>query len=205
TNEEGFKTLWPEIEEYLEASIKLRARKKGVPVDADELQAKIQAKREEVYAGCRYQPFGPPPVTLSQKTLSAVARGLGLAPMRANSGIKVREWDESMMQQAADQGVELTEDQSAFLVALMQAAEAVGKDQLAKAPHDLDGLQDLLEFVRQRVAGDRSQWTGTELNVGSPSQMAMLFYGMLGLPILIRNEAAEGSARDQFELEGAPA
>ena len=204
-NEEGFKTLWPEIEEYQEATIKLRARKKGAPVDADEMQSKIQAKREEVYAGCRYQTFGPPPVALSQKTLSAVARGLGLASMRANSGVKVREWAESMIQQAADQGIELTEDQSTFLVALIQAAEAVGKDQLAKAPHDLDGLQDLLEVVQQRVAGDPSQWTGTELNVGSPPQMAVLFYGMMGLPILIRNEAAEGSARDQFELEGAPA
>lgn len=191
----GFKVIGSEIAEYTEAAYFAACKKKGEEPDEEIRVAKIEAALDKVKDGCHYSEFAPPEVDLDAKEtvklVSALSRGLGLASIRSLRPAKVRDWCESIYQQANEAEQSLTPKQEDWLQALMQFAEG--------EPGALEHL------VRSRLEQDPSLWTGTELNVGSPLQMAMLFYGMLNLPILIRNEAQEGSARDQFEMPGAPA
>lgn len=191
-NEQGFKNLWPEVKQYVEATYKTACVKKSKPVDEDELRKKVEKAREQTYAGCAYEEYtyrieNP----LDRQVLSDVARSIGLAAIRSARPEKLQDWADSMRLQAEEQGTELTAEQYNFLSHMHY--------------HCAGQSGPLLSFIKEKTRKDKQFWTGSELNVGSPKQMAELFYGMLGLPILIRNEADEGSARDMYDLAGAPA
>jgi DNA polymerase I-like protein with 3'-5' exonuclease and polymerase domains/5'-3' exonuclease len=192
TNEQGFKVLWPEVREYVEATYKHACAKKEKEVDQELLKKKLEDAEETTREGCRYVEFQAPVLEVKAPMVSHAAKAVGLATIRSLRPEKLEDWCDSMEAQAEDQGVELTKDQNIFLSAIRMWA--IQKD---------DSV--IMRRLENMLSKDRTLWTGTELNVGSPPQMARLMYGMLGLPILIRNEADEGSARDQFELEGAPA
>lgn len=191
-NEDGFNNLWPEVESYVKATYKHACAKKEKEVDPKVLEEKLIEAKERTLEGCRYVEFCPPKLEVKAPVVSMAAKAVGLATIRSIRPEKLEDWCDSMERQAEDQGIELTTDQNVFLSALRMWA--IQKD---------DSV--IMRRLRSMLEKDRSMWQGTELNVGSPPQMARLMYGMLNLPILIRNEADEGSARDQFELEGAPA
>ena len=189
-NEEGFKIIWPEFKDSVEAGYRAScAKKEDKEFDQEALDDLWDAKQREVYAGCKYVPYGPPKEVDARAVLSTAARALGLASIRSVRPQKILDWVESMHLQAEEQNVSLTSEQNQFLLLLREYAET-----LTLPP----------EWLQAFFETDRTMWEGTELNINSPIQMAMLMYGMLGLPIEIRNEAKEGSARDIFDMEGAP-
>ena len=204
-NEQGFETLWPEILSFKAADAGARAQKKGEVVDKDALEARLYALKREVHDACRYTPWSSPD-NLTPQLLSVATRAVGLAPYRYKSlsEKKVNDWCDSMdLQNEAMEG-DYTDEQRELLLALREAAPTL-EACASENPAD-DAYKRLLFLCQDFWERDRaSVYTGTELNVGSPQQMAYLFYGMLGLPILSRNIAKEGSTRNLFELEGAPA
>lgn len=199
-NQDGFNTLWPEIEDFIRADKGVRAKKKGDEVDTDALAKVLEQRRGEVLAATRYQPWQAPS-ELSPPLLSAATKGVGLAPYRYKSlaAQKLRDWCDNMDAQNADMEGDYTDDQARLIGLLRDWAEVDAVTAGAS-------YRGLVTFCREiwDATDQAAVYTGTELNVGSPAQMALLVYGMLGLPILSRNEAKEGSARDLFELEGAP-
>lgn len=212
-NEKGYWNIWPEVESYIKADIRAKAAKRReagqAPLDPALQESRIEERRVAVWEGCRYVPYGPRYEALTQKGLSAMSRSFGLPSIRSLRAPKLADWLGSIQTQADEQGAEFTAEQASFMQALYLAVEDLGgPDGKGSAKASVDTLPEdhvLIQSYQEWQSRDTGQWVGTELNTSSPPQMAMLFYGMLNLPIQIRNTAKEGSTRDQFALEGAPA
>lgn len=223
-NDEGFYTLWADLEEFYrnkemekaaeyvqkvldkefaagdEASAELIAARR-IELQAERAKwfaQDLEDKRDDCYAACRYVPLGAPTHLFEPfkvAGLSAASKTLGLASIRAIKSDKVGEWISGIRDQAAEQGIEFTEDQEKFLTLLDRA----------RAATNVTLHEELKEFCKQVVFSNKEYAVGDELNVDSPKQMAELMYGKMGLPILIRNEDKTGtSARTRYDMEGAP-
>jgi DNA polymerase-1 len=193
------KTLWSELKPYYEAQYEAKCIKADKEVDEDELDAILRAKHEELVEAVKYRDYGPP-THLKTVHVSAAARALGLPAIRSLAEDRLDFWCRSILEQSEEVG--FTPEQERFVTRLQLA-----KDTLAielNAPQS-EVAVEFVEALMEAWDASKERWEGTELNVGSPKQMAELFYGMLGLDILIRNQSAEGSVRDVFEMEGSPA
>lgn len=215
-DENAFHTLWAEVLQYETAKLEEAADKKADKKEEagefdDEIYPKsdflseerdkfpdILDKKEEEFRGkCIYKTFAPKEPEFTRQWVSDVAKSLGLPGVRSIRREKLADYADGIRLQTGED-LELTREQTQFV----QIVDLLSED---------NAQEDFLEFAAD-VAGEVEDgrpkypdlWEGTELNVNSPPQMAQLFYGMMGLPILIRNEAKEGSKRDQFSLEGAP-
>lgn len=197
-NEKGFHNIWPEVRDFYEAKTKLKAKKNNAQqeFDFDELESKIAILKEEIRQKCKYEEFKPKKVSYAAKEISAAARSIGLAAIRSVRPEKLSDWAQSMQFQATENlppgETRFTDIQARFVAAVQEAAETT-----------IFALESILTEVNGL---SQNLWEGTELNVGSPQQMALLMYGMLNLPIKVRNEIAnKEGARSVFDLEGAPA
>lgn len=210
-NEEGFKILWPEIEQFerakmLDKNDKIENGGKGTSKSEAEIEARLEEIKAVVHAACRYVPKTPRAIAIDKTSLSAVARALGLAGIRSLKHAWIERYVESMAQQARAQNAELTPRQNDFLVLLSLAAPALdSKAQMSLDFESASAVGNLFELMQLVVESEDSMWDGDELNVDSPKQMAELFYGKCALPIAMRNfQQNEGSVRSVWDLEGAP-
>jgi DNA polymerase I-like protein with 3'-5' exonuclease and polymerase domains/5'-3' exonuclease len=205
-NEAGFKIIWPEIQDLQFATMKMKGKKS----DAEILES-LKAQSLETFEKCKYVPYVTPEIVRNKAAVTKAAQSLGLPPVRSLKGAKIRDWHAALMTQVETRGVVPTEGQMQFLELILQASsgpvdlEAYVKTQdvlTGEARESGDAFFALIESV---YALDSDLWVGDELNVGSPLQMALLFYGKMGLPVLIRNEIKnEDGVRSVFDLPGAP-
>lgn len=193
------KTLWSELKPYYEAQYEAKCIKAGKEMDREELDEILRTKLEELTESVKYRDYGPP-TRLKAVHVSAAARALGLPAIRSLSEDRLDFWCRSILEQAEEVG--FTPEQERFVTRLHLAKDVLAVE--LNAPKSEVAIE-FVEAMREAWDISKERWEGTELNVGSPKQMAELFYGMLGLDILIRNQSAEGSVRDVFEMEGSPA
>jgi len=189
-NEDGFRTLWSEIEQFERK--KLEAKKK----EPSEIAEKLKDKAADIFKLCAFDPLRPPTVKAKQGDINAVAKKLNLPGVRSVKEDWVVRYHAGIMQQA-EAGAEITSQQREFLDYLKAAVED-GSDEAIAA---------LEAWMGEYVGQDKSMWSGDQLNARSPKQMACLFYGKMGLPVLVRNQPpkkGKKSQREIFELEGAP-
>ncbi len=106
---------------------------------------------------------------------------------------RISEWAASMIPE------ELPEEQQEFV------------DLVAAAAHQFkiragDEFKALSTYV-QKLFPERDKVTtsGDELSLDSPTQMAHLLYGKLGLPIRVATKVQMGSTRDRLGFQGGPA
>lgn len=187
-NEEGYKSLVQELQDYTEATYRANCAKKGTTPDLDEIEKRRKTTANQLWEGCKYAPYTPPTMDNFRACLSDALKAVGLPFVRSVKRDSLTKWTTGVL----EQGVELSDEAVPLFSAVQEFADS-GDD------------ERLVLLVQQHLKTGKSLWVGTELNVGSPKQMAFLLYGMLGLPILVRNIADEDSARDQFDMEGAPA
>lgn len=189
-NEDGFQTLWAEVELYERKVLEEKDRH-----SPDEIDSILQEKKDLLYRACRYTPIKPPVMEAKRTDIARIAKALNLPTIRS-----VRdEWIQiyyNGIQEQVQNGAELTEQQGEFLELVLTATT----DRSEHAAAALEG------WMNRYVAQDRELWEGDALSTRSPKQMAELFYGKMGLPIVVRNPPSKDgkSKRDQFELEGAP-
>lgn len=187
-NEEGFKLLWDEIRPYETAKMEEKEKSNS------DISEELCKKETKLYADCKYNPLVAPEVTTKKSTIALVAKMLNMPTIRS-----VKEaWMDTYyngVQAQLENGATITETQKEFLNLLYNAVKT-GDDEI------IDTLQG---WMAAFINTDKSVWDGDQLNCGSPDQMARLFYGKMGLPILLRNQSKDGKdKRSQFELEGAP-
>lgn len=195
-NEAGFKTLWPEIEQYQRAVMKSKEK------SPEEIDTALDAQYINAWEQSRYVPFEPRPIVFEQKLVSLAARLVGLASIRSLRQQKLEDWIASMELQRDEQKIEFTEQQTTFIEALRSAAPYL---QFVGDSTDQIEVEWLRTVMTKILHDDKSTWQGTELNTGSPLQMGHLFYSIMGLPIIIRNPVKnKEGVRSVFDLEGAP-
>lgn len=180
-NEAGFDTLWPEIREYERGLFKLKHPEAS---DEDFLEH-VRPRKLELYDKCAFVELGPPDHV---NNASMIAKLIGLPTLRGKSKAWVEKYCQGIRDQALQNGVALTDEQAVFLEAF-----------------EIGAGRDYDDMCKRVVSENKSVWVGDELNIDSPKQMAELFYGKMGLPILIRNidKTGEGK-RTLWELEQAP-
>lgn len=188
-NNDGFITLWSEIEPFERK--KLEA-KEATP---DMILHVLNEKKVRLYAACKYTPQQPPKAKAVKSQIADIGRRLNLPTIRSLK----EDWIETYyqgIQKQLEEGATATDEQKQF-VDLLHAAVEDGSDEAIGA---------LEAWMQAYIQTDKSMWSGDELNARSPKQMAELFYGKLGLPVLVRNGSVKGkkSQRELFELEGAP-
>lgn len=214
-NEEGFKIIWPEISDFLFATM----RSKGKMSDT-EIREALKEKQQEIYERCRYVPYAAPEIPRNKASVSKAAQSIGLPPVRSLKAAKLRDYYDNLMLQVQARGVKPSAAQLEFLQLLLDAAPSLeeatklaaafeaGKDAqqyLVFENRPFPEAAALFQYIENIYALDQDLWQGDELNVGSSLQMGLLFYGKMGLPILIRNEMKnEEGVRSRFDLEGAP-
>lgn len=182
-NQQGFEVLWPEVKDYTETAL----REKGV--EEDQIAAKLEEAKEACYKACAYTPMSAVTVCRSTKLYSTISKHLGFPGIRSNKQEWLQKFSKGIKDQAAAQEYELSELQQKFL------------DKL-----DGDPLE-LYDFCMSMMSEDEELWEGDELNIGSPKQMGELFYGKMGLPILLRNidkNSVKPNKRTVWDLEQAP-
>jgi DNA polymerase I-like protein with 3'-5' exonuclease and polymerase domains/5'-3' exonuclease len=222
TNHDGFAQLWPEIESFERAKCADNARKQkekeelklkaAYPTaeqwmenacDARLLEVeqrweqigndKLAKKKQEIYAACKYNPIQPPVLALVRKDISQIARYLCLPPVRSIKPDWLFKYCTGIEDQVA-RGAEIAAEQQVF-VGLLKAASSLTQD----------GIDNLEAWMNEIARAEVGFWSGDLLNAGSTNQMAHLFYGKMGLPILLRNQSKDGEdQRSQFALPGAP-
>ena len=196
-NVEGFTQLWKEIEPYERG--KLAEKEEEGKIDQEAIEIVIAEKKQQMFDACRYVDLSAPKLDWRKHaSLSRVARSLGFPGIRSNKGEWLRTYATGIVEQAGAQGYVLTSHQTAFLEALLQAADDV---KLGVG----DEFEALAAVCQELLEADPTLWEGDELNIDSPKQMAELFYGKMCLPILMRNIDKTGdSKRSQWEMEQAP-
>ena len=188
-NDDGFNTLWVEIEMFERKSL---AEKEKSPSEIEEILA---TKKAELYPLCKYNPISPPVMEAKKTHIAQIAKALNLPSIRSLKD----EWIQTYwngIQEQVKEGASATEEQLEF-VRLVHTAVTEGTEDAALV---LEG------WMNSFVARDKSLWSGDQLSARSPKQMAELFYGKMGLPILVRNSSIKGkkTKRELYELEGAP-
>lgn len=188
-NEDGFRTLWSEIEPFERKKLEAKER------DATEIEETLKQKEKDLYAACRYAPQAPPVAKANKGMIADIARRLNLPSIRSLK----EEWIQTYyngIQRQLEEGAAASDIQLQF-IHMVHAAVEDGSDQAVEA---------LETWMTAYIAQDKSMWSGDQLNARSPKQMAELFYGKLGLPVVVRNQPTKGkvSQREVFEMEGAP-
>ncbi len=203
-NEEGFKIIWPEISDFLFATLKSKSR------NQDEIRETLTLKKAEIYERCQYIPYAAPVIERNKASVSKAAQSIGLPPIRSLKAQKLRDYYDNLMIQVEARGVEPSGAQLEFLQLIVGCADGletyVKTTEVFKVePEGFPGAEALFQYIEIFYSLDQDLWQGDELNVGSSLQMGLLFYGKMGLPILIRNEMKnEEGVRSRFDLEGAP-
>ena len=188
-NEDGFHTLWVEIEAFQQ---KLLEEKKKSP---DEIQSILADMKRELRPACKYTPIKPPKMEAKRTDIAKIAKYLNLPTIRSIKDEWIQTYYNGINKQI-EEGAHATEEQVEFLHAVYAAVT--------------DGTEHAVEFLEswmQRYAeNNKAMWSGDLLNARSPKQMAELLYGKMGLPIVVRNSSIKGkkTQREIFELEGAP-
>ena len=196
--ENAHRPLWEELKPYYEAQYRNKL-KEGEQEDPEALRAILADKEEQLIEALPYAPYAPPSI-LKTKHVSAAARAIGLPAIRSLAEDRLDFWTQSIIEQSEEVG--FTPIQERFVQALQLAKDTIKVELNAPVSPE---AQDFRKVMDEAWTNSAEAWQGSELNVGSPKQMAELFYGTLGLPILIRNQSAEGSVRDAYSLEGSPA
>lgn len=198
---DGFITLWEEVRLY-ETALKSSKGK-----TEEEIEFFLTDKKKEIKQACKFTPLQPPKIEVDRLTISLIAKTLLLPSIRSIG----QDWLERYCKGLANQDKTFrengedgfTEEQKTFVDLLYCAAPYV---KLCEGSiEDVKEIADFKEFAISIVSNDKSTWVGDELNVGSPLQMAQLFYGKMNLPIQLRNYLKNDEGiRSQFDLEGAP-
>lgn len=195
-NESGYETLF--AERWALDLAKLREAN----ADMEVIAKRRECLQDECREACRYISPAPDPELvekpLDKKVMAATAKSLGLPQLRSADPKRLAEWVASLQRQIAENpALKATEAQVRFLGLLSEAAPVLKKGGPAVAK--------LQGFCREVLREDKRTWIGDELSARSPKQMSALLYGILGLPVLIRNEVKPDTARDKLGLDGAPA
>lgn len=188
-NEEGYKTLWEEVSVYERTKILQKHEEEGTEINLVQLEERMEELRVETRQACKYNALTPARIERAMKMFSMVSRHLSLPGIRSVKPEYLQKFVKGIREQSAAQEVPLTELQEKFLGLLLG-----------------DHL-DLYDFCLARMEEDEELWEGDELNIGSPKQMAQLFYGKMGLPINLRNidkNKVSPNKRSVWDLEQAP-
>lgn len=188
-NEDGFRTLWSEIEIFERKKLE---KKERAPSEIAEI---LEGKAADLYRNCKFVALAPPKVEAKRGYIGDVARRLNLPAIRSLKEDWIVRYCDGIHQQI-EAGADATNTQKEFLTYLRAAVED-GSEQ---------SIGTFEAWLTAYVAQDKALWSGDQLNARSPKQMAELFYGKMGLPVLVRNVSLKGkqTQRDVFELEGAP-
>ena len=138
--------------------------------------------------------------TPTAKGLSEIARYLNLPDLEKISEEYIKEWADGLPSLDGQYDIER------FIDWLKQAAKYLTKP--ASQRDDEDTVQALVRLCT-RIKGEnlpeekRYKFEGSELSLGSPVQMKALLYGMLCLPLRIRNFDVN-EEREDLGLDGSP-
>lgn len=218
-NDEGFELLWAEVEPYERAKRENSNEKndrnnkdghttsKGASFKIKseaEIEQEIEDVKEEYYQACKYIHQTPKEVALAKSGISAIAKAIGLPPIKSLEPDRLEFYVSGISEQFKEN--EPNAEQNEFIVLLGNCMTTIGevvrgKGKTSMSEHDIE----FIDFLDQVTSNNPAMWDGDELNVGSSKQMAQLFIGKMGLPVLVRNpKQEEGSVRSLFDLEGAP-
>lgn len=194
-NEAGFQTLWAELQPYHEKLL----LEKGC--EASEVAERLQELEVETREKCKYVPLTAPALLWNKVVhLSSVAKALELPGIRSLKFVNIAIYANGILDQAETQGVALTEKQKTFLQLILGAP-----DLLSLPFFGLAEDHPLIRFCTGVVEETQKMWEGDELNIDSPKQMAELFYGKMGLPVILRNlDKTDSNKRTVWDLEQAP-
>lgn len=189
-NQQGFETLWADIQAYEKTLLTEKALAAGETPDQEAIDEKLEKSRQACYNACKYNPLTPMQASSAKALFSTVSKHLGFPGIRSTKDDWMSKFAKGIREQAESQGYEFSSLQNTFL-SLMEASNAL----------------DLYDFCSSVVENDEDLWEGDELNIGSPKQMGQLFYGKLGLPILLRNidkNKVKPNKRTCWDLEQSP-
>lgn len=138
------------------------------------------------------------------KNLNDVAVALELPEIASVAKARLTEWEMEVRQYDFDTEEDnfdkLTPDQQTFLTLMAEA-----KTHFKPADRGHEAFVKFSEFCCKVLGKEaKTVYSGTELNTGSPQQMQMLFYCMLGLPVRLRSTAQKGSKRQTLGFDGSP-
>ena len=212
---EGFKSFVEAEREYMSKAWRRKLREKaGDDADEDEIRRQAKAKVEEWVQkyrdACHYQPYTEeekmPRFSPTPKQLSKAAEALALPEIEKTSMSFLTDY-------LADQGMlgfggehDLTQEQEAFLVALLDAFEAGVFKSGAKGDKVEEAKQKLGD-VAQHASGVEPKLvkSGDELSLGSSQQMQQLIYCKIGVPVRLFGTTL-GKGRIQLGVkQAAPA
>jgi DNA polymerase I-like protein with 3'-5' exonuclease and polymerase domains/5'-3' exonuclease len=217
-NDDGFIRLWAEIEPFEVAKLKDKGLKKleqekakwiangldetsvtekslqFAEVHAAQSAKIIQEKKDKLYRACKYTPIQAPKLELKVKDIGLVRKAIGGLPtIRSIKPEWLLNYCNGIDKQVAA-GADISV-QGKMLVDMLKAAATL----------DDNALNVLEDWINDYAQHHTELWSGDQLNVGSSDQMAQLFYGKMGLPVLLRNISKKGEdKRSIFALEGAP-
>lgn len=200
-NEAAANAFFEADEEYL----KEKMREKGAKNNwgRDRIKAELEKTRLGYIGATQYRPlvvvkkqvdFKPTKAQL-QKVIDTLqlrnAQGEGLVLKSASASAVT-----DLLIQASVE----SEAQDKFISLLGPAAKL-----LNKAVDHQDELAELVSFCAGVLSSNSADIVmGDELSLGSPKQMAELFYLKMGLPVRERTKKAKGSFRDSNGLPGSP-
>lgn len=188
-NMDGFMRLWPEIEAFERK--KMEAKEKS----EESILESLEAKKAAFLCVCKYTPNEPPFAKADRKTVGIVAKALNLPGIRSLKEEWIETYYAGIQRQLAAGEATASAEQIQFIDSLYSA--------VIKGTEE--AITHLEAWMTAFIGHEKTLWLGDQLSARSPKQMAELFYGKMGLPILVRNVSKDGkSARDLFELEGAP-
>jgi len=168
--------------------------------------AEMEKFRDKARAGSQYIPYEEftvmPNFIPTVKNLNKVVLELGIdVPIESVAKSRISGWVAEVKSYDFDdkeaEAVVLNETQDKFVTLLMEAIP-----ELKAREGDL--YQKLSDFCAPYMGEGKIEFTGTELNMGSPSQMQLVLYSMLGLPVRLRSKTQFGSGRQKLGLEGSP-
>ena len=150
------------------------------------------AKKRELADSFKYadltETIKPAIFTCTARSLSVLAESYAL-PARVKSKNALSQFVSELKTTA------LTSEQKAFVADVIDVLTSKEQTKLASYAR----LQSRYEKHKQ----GKTSLTGFEFNLNSPKQMQQLFYGMLGMPIRVRNFKVSGS-RENLGLSGVP-
>lgn len=162
--------------------------------------------REKARAGSQYIPYKEtvvmPKFIPTVKNFNVVVEAIGITtPIESVAKSRISGWAAEVNAYDFDdidaEPVVLTAQQKEFIELLMGALPEL------KA-REGEEYEKLSEFCGQFMGEGTITSTGTELNMGSASQMQLVMYAMMGLPTRLRSKVTFGSGRQKYNLEGSP-
>lgn len=194
-NLEAVEVLYKDQLDYQTVKAKEAFTKKNPAAGQAEISAAVREALASFKLKLKQNSFYTPPVYTKKfkefiptpTMINKVGAKLGIPPLDKVSSNAITDWV---------QDNELKHEFIDLLIAALPELKAREGAKYTALKEFCDAL--LIEDATEEV-------TGTELNLGSPSQNQYLFYLLLGLPIRSRTKVQKGSVRDLFGLEGSPA